>query len=110
MGPKLVNMKLSKADADAKMEPSSLMTDRPLFPYGLSLSLDDDGLDKLGLTMDDFTVGKSMTLIAQVDVTGCSMNERQGEDASTNISLQITDLCLEDGAGKATAAAATLYK
>ena len=107
---KLVSMKMSKADADAKMEPSSLMTDRPMYPCGLNLNLDDDGLEKLGLTMDDFTVGKSMTLIATVDVTGCSMNERQGEDASTSISLQITDLCLEDGAAKATAAAATLYK
>ena len=111
MGPKLVNMKLSKAEADAKMGgPSTLATDEPLYPWGLYLNLDNGTLDKLSLDFADLKVGASMTLIAKVEVTSISSNESQGQDANQSAGLQITDLCLEDGAGKATAAAATLYK
>lgn len=109
MDGKLVSMKLSKKDADAKMEPSSVAMQGPAYPYGLSLTLDDDALEKLGLTMKDFTVGASMTLIAKVDVTAVSSSEYKGEDARQSISLQITALCLEDGGSKAASVATALY-
>jgi hypothetical protein len=104
----LVSMKLSKKDAKAMTEPSTSMQ-RPAYPYGLSLSLDDEALKKLGVKVEDVEVGATMTLIAKVDVTAVSKNESEGQPARENVSLQITDLCLEDSGSKATKAAGALY-
>lgn len=107
---KLVSMKLSKTDADAKMAPSSMATDRPAYPWGLSVNLDDDCLEKLGIDIADLKVGGKMSLIAQVEVTSLSSNQSKGSAASQSVGLQITDMCLEDGASKAKAAVETLYE
>ena len=95
---KMVSMKISKKDRDAKMEPPTLSTDMPLYPWGLSLSLDDDAMEKLGMDIADMKVGSTMSLVATVEVTSCSIQETSGQDANQSVGLQITDMCLEDGA------------
>lgn len=113
MDGKLVSLKIAKGDRDAKdAAPSSLMTDGPAYPWGLSITLDQDVLDKLDMSIDNFKVGATMALIAKVEVTACSSEERQGSDARQSVGLQITHVCIEEGAGKATSAAkagAALY-
>lgn len=112
MPTKLVSMKIQKGDRDApKAEPSSIATDWPAYPWGLNLNLDDDALEKLEIDASDLKVGAKMTLVALVEVSSISINDRMGSDGeSQSVGLQITDLCLEDGATKAAAAAGTLYK
>lgn len=107
---KLVSVKISKAEATKHSEPSTLATEGPRYPWGLSINLDEDTLETLDLDIDDFKVGGTMTLIAKVEVTGVSSSETQSSGANENVSLQITDLCLEDGASKAADATAALYK
>lgn len=99
----LVNMKRSADDRDAANEaaPSS-MIDEPLYPWGLSINLDEDSLEKLDLELPK--VGKKFTLVAAVEVTSVSSNASKGGE-SQSVGLQITDMCLE-----APGAAATLYK
>jgi hypothetical protein len=92
---KLVNMKM---DPKARQEKyaESVSADRPTYPYGLEVRLDNDALDKLGLDKLP-QVGKPMMLYAKVDVTSVSENERnEGGKAITNrsVGLQITDLVL----------------
>lgn len=107
---KLVSMKIAKTDRDAKTEPSSLATDAPAYPWGLSITLDDDALEKLGLSEDDFKVGAAMTLVAKVECTSISSNETRGSDPNKSVGLQITDLAIEDGAAKTKDAEGALYK
>lgn len=107
---KLVSMKIKKGDRDAP-QPSTIATDWPLYPWGLCLTLDDDSLKKLGLDAGDLKVGSSMTLVANVEVSSISINDRMGSDGeSQNVGLQITDLCLEDRGSKAADLADALYK
>lgn len=104
--PKLVSLKLSKADAKKQSEPSTLATEAPRYPWGLSLRLDDATIEKLGLeTLPK--VGTSMTLIATVEVTGVSSNEHQG-GKNREVNLQLVEACLE-GEGSADKAARALY-
>ena len=64
--------------------------EQPAYPYGLSVSLDDKSLAKLGITALP-QPGTKMVLHAQVEVTNTSQYENQeGKDLS--ISLQITDM------------------
>lgn len=73
-------------------------SDLPKYPYGLSISLNDGVLEKLGLTaLPD--VGASMTLTARVEV--CSNSQYQDRSGKTDrsVSLQITAMELS-GAGE----------
>lgn len=110
MASKLVSMKFTKAEAKKMTEPSSLAEgDRPRYPWGLSVNLDKDSLEKLEI--DDLPkVGESYLLVAMVDVVGVSSNESEG-GSNKSVSLQITDMCLEDPDSKASkGAASALYK
>lgn len=106
MAAKLVSMKMSKAEAKKLMEPSLAERDRPRYPWGLTVRLDKDSLDKLGI--DELPgVGDSYVLIAKVDVVSVSSNQSEG-GSSKNLELQITQMCLEDEG--AVDAAKTLYE
>ena len=95
---KLVSMKLSQADREKGGTIPTTKDDGPTYPYGLNVSLEEAAIAKLGIDLPK--VGTAMTLIATVDVTSVSSNEHAGGQRRT-VSLQITDLCLEAGAGKA---------
>jgi len=98
-------MKLSAA-AREKMYPApTLLNDTPRYPYGLTITLDNETLDKLEMGSLP-KVGKTMTLIAAVTVTSVSSSEDSGDhEVRRNVSLQITDMALEGSK-----AAATLYE
>jgi hypothetical protein len=69
------------------------------YPYGLCLCLDDEALQKLGITTLP-EVGKEMTLTARVVVkTTMERSEADGEKCRS-VELQITDMAL-DGPPKA---------
>jgi hypothetical protein len=107
MAAKLVSMKLDKAEQKKMMEPSLAEGDRPLYPWGLSINLDTDALDKLGLKeMPD--VGESYMLVAMVDVTNVSSNESEG-GSNRSVGLQITEMCLESGAKNVKSVSDALY-
>lgn len=94
MADKLVSMKMTKSERQEKSEPAEI--DRPIYPYGLEVRLDTDALEKLGLEDELPEVGGEMTLLAKVKVTGASSSDSEyGKNRS--VSLQITDMCLEDG-------------
>ena len=92
---KLVNMALSKEEA-REMRPSTLAEpELPMYAYGLRLELDDDALEKLGIT-ELPKVGDELMITAKVCVVSTSTSERQGGDEESRICLQITDLAIGD--------------
>lgn len=103
---KLVSMKIDPKKREEKYAESALV-DRPIYPWGLSINLDEDALEKLGLE-ELPTVGKPLKLLALVDVTSVSSNESKGGE-SRSVGLQITDLCLEP-AGEKKSVESKLYK
>lgn len=104
---KLVSMKL---DQKERKQEAELAYEPPLYPYGLSVSLEDDAIDKLGMT-DLPDVGDTMTLTARVCVTSVSASEN-GSGARRSVSLQIEALDLSDAVDTDDAKdpADTLYK
>lgn len=106
----MINLKLSKADAK---EESGATPDLPAYPYGMSLYLNDETLEKLGITTMP-KVGSVLRMVANVTVTGTSVRATQGEKEAGEatettdscVDLQITDMEL---AGEIKDMAATLY-
>lgn len=91
---KLKNMKIDKEAKKKMMEP--IPSDVPEYPWGLRLELNNESLEKLGLEKLP-KVGTSVKLYAKVDVVSVSAYEQAKGEKNKNLSLQITDLCLESG-------------
>lgn len=95
---KLKSMKIDPKEREeryAATEPAKL--DLPVYPYGLRVNLDEEALEKLDLSSLP-EVGSSLTLVARVDVTDCSVHEHeQGgkKHKHKTLGLQITDLALK---------------
>ena len=96
----MVNMKTSSEEAKECCEPVGC--DAPEYPYGLCIDLNDDSLDKLGITALP-AVGTVVTIQAQAIVTATSSNSRQGGDQEMRASLQITDMAVTLDDGKSSA-------
>jgi hypothetical protein len=89
---------LAKSPAEVKSEPVAMpaSVSQAEFPYGCCISLDDETLEKLGLSGDLPQVGEMVHFAAIARVTSASMNERINADGSKDnccrIELQITDM------------------
>lgn len=98
----MISMKLTPAEA--KQETMLAEADEaPEYPYGLSICIDDDILEKLGIDPAKLPpVGTVFYIEAKAEV--CSTSQYQNQDgADTSMSLQITDMSLsttDDDAGK----------
>jgi len=94
---KLKSMALSKTEQD-KMAAPQTADDQPRYPWGLSLTLDDETLEKLGFGDELPDVGAMKDLVARAKVTSVSSNDVDGGKKRRSVSLQITELaCSYDG-------------
>jgi hypothetical protein len=98
----LVSMKQDPKDAAeyGSVAPSG---EQPLYPYGLSLCLNDESLKKLGMSLP--AVGGTFMLMAQVEVTRATANKVQDGEAEVGCDLQITDMQLSPTNAKDAASA-----
>lgn len=98
---KLKSMKISAEELKKRSEPAeTVLSDRPVYPYGLAVRLDEDALEKLGLSELPKVDGELM-LVARVKVVGVSSNEHtsegsKGKHKHRSVELQITDMGLDD--------------
>ena len=73
------DMSLSLQDAQKEMGmPSTDPSNLPKYPYGLCISFCKDEIDKLGLDVDDCSVGDFLHLHALAKVTSYSVRETEG--------------------------------
>lgn len=61
----------------------------PAYPYGLTICLNEDSLDKLGLGGDLPDVGDQVTIIAVGTVTSASANESKKADGGTVVHKRV---------------------
>jgi hypothetical protein len=110
-----IKLKSMKVDAKNREETTAkpVDVDRPIYPWGLAVNLDNDSLEKLGINRLP-PVGKSLMLVARVDVTSVSEHESKTEGGQTsahrNVALQITDMGLGANEADPQKAQDVLYK
>lgn len=93
----LKSMKISKSSQETMAKPA--MLEAPQYPYGLSIRLDNDSLEKLGMS-DLPKAGKKMKLMAMVEVVGSSQHTMKGGKDMKSVELQITSMGLESDSEK----------
>lgn len=86
----LTNMRVTREE---RKHESMLCESNNQYPYGLSLYLDNDTIEKLRMGWSP-DIGTKLTLTAIVEVTSVSQNATQ-EGSERNIGLQITDMGLD---------------
>jgi hypothetical protein len=104
---KLVSMERTAAEKKAAEDRWKETADTgPDYPYGLCINLGGDELTKLGIK-DLPSIGAEMSLTATVKVTSVSSSESEHDDGYKSVSLQITQMALDDGSRES--AASKLY-
>jgi hypothetical protein len=90
----MVDMKKSPMEMEGK---AVSMPQESVYPYGLSITLDTETLQKLGLDCGDeeCQVGNYLHLNALAEVTGYHKSDT-GSGEQHTLNLQITHLSLED--------------
>lgn len=89
----MTDMALSPAEAQEKFQPVN-PNEMPKYPWGLSLRLSQDELDKLNVDHGDWEVGDIFHLHALGRITSISSNETEGGE-KCNVEIQITHLAGE---------------
>ena len=89
----MVSMKLSQEEQKKAAKGPEVAAEKPKYPYGLTLHLESDVLDKLGLK-ELPKIGTTMTVSAVATVESVSIRENSDRN-NREIRLQITDLGLE---------------
>ena len=82
------SMKLDKKEKKQAVEPA--MAEAPDYPYGLSVHLNNDSLDKLEVKKLP-SVGDTFEVRARAEVRSVSASD-SGSGKNREISLQITDM------------------
>jgi len=95
--PNMIDMKNTPAE---KKEMITSMVgpcapDAPEYPWGLSISLNDESIKKLKLDISGLTIGGIVHLFAFAKVTSISQNDNEG-GSNCRVELQITHLAGED--------------
>ncbi len=85
-----VSMKLTKSEQSDIKE--AVLSEAPRFPWGLSVNLDEDSLEKLKVE-ELPKAGDEFEMVATVKVTSVSENEDEG-GTRRSVGLQITDMAL----------------
>lgn len=90
---KLKSMKRPKISPSSKgADPIEVEGDE--YPYGLEIRLEKVDLDRLGLDIEDFTVGGKVDMICEAEVT--SLSESASKVGShSSAALQITAMALK---------------
>jgi hypothetical protein len=88
--PSMVSMEATTKEKEEMATPAT-----PKYPWGLSISLCQDELDKLGLSDEDIGVGDMLHLHCLTKVTSVSSNENEDGDYC-RVELQITHIAAED--------------
>lgn len=105
----LVDVKRTKADKEAERESwkGESIEQMDDYPYGLTVHLDNDTMEKLGLTAKDFDAGQPVMLVSEAVVTEDRINTVNGK-TRRSMSLQLRKISI-DQEGKAEDTATTLY-
>lgn len=104
----MVSMRLTPQEAQDCYFPSS--KDLPEYPCGLSISLCEDELEKLGIDYEDLDVDDMVHMHCLAVVISKSKSETQGGDDNERICLQITNIAAEDEDEEDESAEEKLYK
>lgn len=102
----MISLKVSNSEKQDAAQ-TSVIDDKPSYPYGCRIYLGPEELKKLGLTGVP-EIGKKMTLTAIVEIVSANVEKEIGDSKEYGVSLQMTDAEISSPEKKS--AADNIYK
>lgn len=93
--PTLLDMSMDPEEAREQYNPQP--QDEPRYPWGLTITLDDGALEKLGMLEHMPAVGDEVIITALACVTGVNSRQTAGGENESSVTLQITDMACDNG-------------
>lgn len=91
----LVDMKRTKKEAKDNSPEVAKSSMEEKYPWGLSITLEKESLEKLGIDVSKCGIGDKVMIEAECEVSNISMSERiKGQDQKT-LGLQITRMAVD---------------
>jgi hypothetical protein len=88
----MTNLAYTKVDIAEEKKDMAPGGEMPKYPWGLSVSLDESTLTKLGKTVADFKIGDTITVPVTFEVNGMSSRKQWDGEVCSCVDLQITDI------------------
>lgn len=95
VGKGMVDMQMSPEELKENMPIMGDVSNRPRYPYGLSICIGHNELEKLGVDYSDWNVGDHFHLECLAKITSISENETEG-GKNCRVELQIVALKGQD--------------
>ena len=85
------DMKLTKKEAKKQYgdTPVESTENRPKYPWGLTINLEDDSLKKLDMEIADYTVGDKLKFECEASVSSIEESQYEGSPNHQSIRLQV---------------------
>ena len=90
----LHDMKRTKTEIKERESDAPTSIGKNEYPYGLSINLEKESLDKLGLDIDDFNLDAKVDIVCQAEVSSTHESSNK-HDTSASVSLQITGMAMK---------------
>lgn len=93
--PPMVDMRRTDAEKSADRSGMCSPCSPSDYPWGLSISLDDESLKKIKADFDTIEIGETYHFFVMAKVTAKSRNESDGGEPHERVELQITHMAAE---------------
>jgi len=67
-------------------------SDQSEYPWGLSINLDNESIEKLGVNFSRLVIGQKVKLTCEAEVVGASEEKMKGGEGHRSVRLQITGM------------------
>ena len=91
----LTDLKRTKEEKKP-MEAAICCESQDEYPYGLCIDLNTDSLDKLGISIDKFSVKDIVTVIAECEIKSISQSSHVSGKDNKSLGLQITKMKIQE--------------
>lgn len=86
-----ISMKSTKKDRSDNVACCG-QVDQPEYPWGLTINLENESIEKLGVNFKRFPVGRKVKLVCEAEVVSASMESMKDGKDSKSIRLQIVSM------------------
>lgn len=100
----LTDLKITKAEKKKQADAWEMDAVRDDYPYGLSIHINEDTMDKLGLTDAEFDTGEPVKIIAEGFISEDRISVVNGKSRRC-MSIQFRKMALEQDGGESLATA-----
>jgi hypothetical protein len=91
---KLIDLRRKARNLETAKEAVPSNTEKPYYPYQLSITLEDEELKKLGKSIGDFKVGEEVDVVSKATVTNLRQSDEEYGDSRRSVGLQLRKMKL----------------